>query len=124
MRDKQIEMHELAKQMSEAISTAVEQRYIEDEAKLEAVLRANGWRKASDVAREIFEEIEEALDGELCKEDERERIAWMESDMREHAIHHYAGDKLETLMTAFDLLKKMHLGEDINAPTKESEGEG
>ena len=59
MRDKQIEMHELAKQMSEAISTAVEQRYIEDEAKLEAVLRANGWRKASDVARKIFEEIED-----------------------------------------------------------------
>ena len=60
-RDKQIEMHELAKQMSEAISTAVEQRYIEDEAKLEAVLRANGWRKASDVAREIFRDIYRSL---------------------------------------------------------------
>lgn len=57
-RDKQTEIHELAKQMSEAISTEVEQRYIEDEAKLEAVLIANGWRKATDFAREIFEEIE------------------------------------------------------------------
>lgn len=62
MIDKQIEMHELAKQMSEAISTAVEQRYIEDEAKLEAVLRANGWRKVTDVAREIFEEVMQALE--------------------------------------------------------------
>jgi hypothetical protein len=57
-RDKQIEMHELAKQMSEAISTAVEQRYIEDEAKLEAVLRANGWRKAPEVIEDLFEEFE------------------------------------------------------------------
>ena len=60
-RDKQTEIHELAKQMSEAISTAVEQRYIEDEAKLQAVLIENGWRKASDVAKEIFEEIKEIL---------------------------------------------------------------
>ena len=65
----------------------------------------------SDVVRDIFEEIEEVLDDELCKEDERERIAWMESDMREHAIHHYAGDKIETLMTAFDLLKKKYESE-------------
>lgn len=57
-RDKQIEIHELAKQMSEAISTAVEQRYIEDEAKLEAVLRANGWRKAPEVIEDLFEEFE------------------------------------------------------------------
>ena len=61
-RDKQNEIHELAKQMSEAISTEVEERYIEDEAKLRAVLIENGWRKASEVAREIFEEIENALD--------------------------------------------------------------
>ena len=57
-RDKQTEIHELAKQMSEAISTAIEERYIEDEAKLQAVLIANGWRKASDLAEEIFAEIE------------------------------------------------------------------
>lgn len=51
--DKQNEIHELAKQMSEAISTAVEQRYIEDEAKLQAVLRANGWVKAEEIFAEI-----------------------------------------------------------------------
>lgn len=36
-KDKQKEIHELAKQMSEAISTEVEQKYIMEEAKLEAV---------------------------------------------------------------------------------------
>ena len=56
-RNKQREIHDLAKQMSEAISTAVEQRYIEDEAKLRAVLIENGWRKASEVAEEIFGKI-------------------------------------------------------------------
>lgn len=57
-RDKQTEIHELAKQMSEAISTAVEERYIEDEAKLRAVLIESGWRKASEVAEEIFDDLE------------------------------------------------------------------
>jgi hypothetical protein len=57
-RDKQTEIHELSKQMSEAISTAVEQRYIENEVKLQAVLRANGWVKAE----EIFAEIDKKLD--------------------------------------------------------------
>lgn len=52
-RDKQTEIHELSKQMGEAISTAVEQRYIEDEAKLQAVLRANGWVKAEEIFAEI-----------------------------------------------------------------------
>ena len=55
--DKQNEIHELAKQMSEAISTEVEQKYIMEEAKLEAVLRANGWVKAE----EIFAEMERIL---------------------------------------------------------------
>lgn len=58
-RDKQNEIHELAKQMSEAISTAVEQRYIEDEAKLRAVLIENGWRESSEVASDIFAEIDD-----------------------------------------------------------------
>lgn len=56
-RDKQTEIHELAKQMSEAISTAVEQKYIMEEAKLEAVLRANGWVKAEKIFAEMREEL-------------------------------------------------------------------
>lgn len=42
------EMRDLAKLMGEAISTERERRYIEDEAKLEAVLRENGWSKQSE----------------------------------------------------------------------------
>lgn len=57
-RDKQTEIHEIAKRMSDAISTETEHRYIKDERKLEAVLKENGWCKASDLAEEIFAEIE------------------------------------------------------------------
>ena len=59
MKDKQIEeMRYLADEMGKAISNEYEKRVLADERKLEAVLKENGWRKASDVAREIFEEIE------------------------------------------------------------------
>lgn len=57
-RDKQTEIHEIAKRMSEAISTEMEHRYISDERKLEAALKENGWCKASDLAEEIFAEID------------------------------------------------------------------
>lgn len=54
-----------------------------------------GYRKASDVAREIFEEIEDVLNN----------------------IGYF--DEID-----FRSLKKKYLGEDINVNTKESEGEG
>ena len=57
-RDKQTEIHEIAKRMSEAISTEMELRYISDERKLEAALKENGWCKASDLAEEIFAELD------------------------------------------------------------------
>ena len=58
-RDKQIsEMRYLADEMGKAISTEYERRVLADERKLEEVLKANGYRKASEVAEEIFEEIE------------------------------------------------------------------
>ena len=61
-RDKQIEeMRHLADEMGKAISTEYEKRVLADERKLEAVLIENGWRKASDVASEIFEEIDKLL---------------------------------------------------------------
>lgn len=57
-RDKQNEeMRYLADEMGKAISTEYEKRVLADERKLEAVLKANGWRKSTDLAREIFEEI-------------------------------------------------------------------
>ena len=52
---KQIEeMRYLADEMGNAISTAIAQRYLADEGKLEAVLKANGWRKASEVVDEFI----------------------------------------------------------------------
>lgn len=66
MKDKYIEeMRHLADEMGKAISNEYEKRVLADERKLEAVLIANGWRKASEVAREIFEEIEKALDNSV-----------------------------------------------------------
>ena len=57
-RDKQIEeMRHLADEMGKAISNEYERRVLADERKLEAVLKENGWRKASDIIDEIFEEI-------------------------------------------------------------------
>ena len=52
------EMRRLADKMQDVISTAVSQKIISDERKLREVLYENGYRKASEVAREIFEEIE------------------------------------------------------------------
>ena len=63
-RDKQTEIHEIAKRMSEAISTEMEHRYISDERKLEAALKENGWCKASDLAEEIFAEMHQSIKAE------------------------------------------------------------
>jgi DNA polymerase elongation subunit (family B) len=61
-----------------------------------------GYRKASDVAREIFEEIEHKLPIRIVIE----------------------GELVYNANIVLEELKKKYLGEDINAPTKESEGEG
>ena len=53
------EMRKIADEMQKAISDGYRRTVLADERKLEAVLKENGWRKASEVAREIFEEIEE-----------------------------------------------------------------
>lgn len=55
------EMRKIADEMQEAISSEYRRRVIADERKLEAILKENGWRKASDVAEEIFAEIETSL---------------------------------------------------------------
>lgn len=60
--NKQIEeMRYLADEMGKAISTEIKIRYLEDERKLEAVLKANGWHKQSEVVEKIFGEIYEVL---------------------------------------------------------------
>lgn len=62
-KEKQIEeMRCLADEMGKAISTEYEKRVLADERKLEAVLKENGWRKASEVAREIIADIATVLE--------------------------------------------------------------
>ncbi len=73
----------------------------------------------AEVAREIFEEIEEGLKYEIDLEDKRGRNAWAQGDVSGFQTHDYAEDKLDTLLTALSLLKKKYTGgEDTNVPAK------
>lgn len=95
-RDKQIEeMRYLADEMGKAISTELEKRYLADEQKLEEVLKANGWCKASDLAEEIFAAVDEMM----------ELVVAM------------TGLEL-TYMGKYAELKKKYIGEDTNVLTK------
>lgn len=101
-RDKQNdEMRYLADEMGKAISTELEKRYLADERKLEEVLKANGWCKASDLAEEIFAEIEASA-----------------------KVKYWRGGGLvvfEVNGEDFAELKKKYIGKDTNVTTKESE---
>jgi hypothetical protein len=90
MRDKQIE------EMAEFLynNRPWPELWEEDAQDIAKVLCNAGYRKKSDVAREIFEEIEDVINN----------------------IGYF--DEID-----FRSLKKKYLGEDINAPTKESEGD-
>ena len=65
-----------------------------------------GYRKASDVAREIFAEIDKALDNSV--ETERFKGSWF---------------NLHKFMQRLAELKKKYIGKDTNVTTKESESE-
>jgi len=56
-----VTMTELARLMGEAISTERERRHIENEAKLEQVLREQGWCKRSEAYVEFSEEITQCI---------------------------------------------------------------
>lgn len=62
----------------------------------------------TDVAREIFEEIFEALQGEIDEEDKLGRNAWEIGDTAGYHIHQYAEEKLDTLQIALSLYKKKY----------------
>ena len=65
----------------------------------------------SEVAREIFAEIEEALQYEKDLEDKNGRDAWDKGDTVGFHIHDYAEDKLETILVALSLFKKKYTEE-------------
>ena len=103
-------------------------RYI-DADDLKAVIKANDWSNPvvpdvvcliidrslvadvapkSEVAREIFAEIDEALQYEIDIEDTRGRNAWAQGDVSGFQTHEYAEDKLDTIKIALSLFKKKY----------------
>lgn len=59
------EMHKIVNEMQEAISDECCRRVLEDERKLEAALRENGWCKSSDVVKDIIETLTQLKDDYL-----------------------------------------------------------
>lgn len=80
-------------------------------------LYAKGYRKASDVATEILDDIMDALTGESIEEEKKANSALEAQDTISYDIFSYANDKLETLLTALGIFKKLYLKK------YESEGE-
>lgn len=67
-----------------------------------------GYRKASDVAREIFEEIIEALADEQITEAQKASAALEAQDTLSYEVFNYAEDKLGTIVLALSLCKKKY----------------
>lgn len=67
-----------------------------------------GYRKASDVAEEIFAEIIEALVEERIAEERKANSALEAQDTASYEVYNYAEDKLGTLVTALSLYKKKY----------------
>ena len=73
-----------------------------------------GYRKASDVAREIFAEIIEALTEERITEYQKSNSALEAQDTTSYEVYSYAEDKLATIITALKLYKKKYESEEKN----------
>ena len=76
-----------------------------------------GYRKASEVAREIFEEIENAL--ELLQKAVRE--GRKNDSIKYQQLHDGRILSIEAIKYFIAEFKKKYIGEDINVTTKESE---
>ena len=63
-------------------------------------------KSKTEVARELFDEIIDALRGEIDEEDKRGRAAWDVGDTTGYQIHQYAEEKLETIVLALQIYKK------------------
>lgn len=70
----------------------------------------NGYEKgASDTAKEILDELLDAVQSEREAEDKLGRRAWEESDTVGYHIHQYAEEKLGTFETALSIFKNLYL---------------
>lgn len=93
------------------LTSAIHAQVSCDYCKISEFLVNAGYRKASEVAREIFEEIEKRLDG----------ITIVMGRLDSLRTYHKTLDKV---MANVAELKKKYTGEDTNVLTKETEGEG
>lgn len=102
------EMRHLTDEMSKAISTEYKKRVLADERKLEAVLKENGWRKASEVAREIFDEIDNLLLITIGIIDESLDNAVRENNFVVASVMSNNRSLVDTLRTAISVRKKKY----------------
>lgn len=76
----------------------------------EAINTGRQYGKA-EAAREIIDDILEALQGESDLENTRGREDWEKGDTEGYHIHQYAEDKLDALVIALSLYKKKYTGD-------------
>lgn len=80
-----------------------------------------GYRKQSETASEIIDEIIDALQGEKDAEEKLVSNAWDASDTVGYHIHQYAEEKLDTLIIALSIYKReytqeQNIGKTITVP--------
>lgn len=113
MRDKQIE--EMEKIIQPILDNCWAKDFFPNSDEIAENLYNAGYRKAS----EIFEEIEKSIANlEYKVNTPRKTVKVEELKAQVNWVLH------EVVPNTIAELKKKYLGEDINAPTKESEGEG
>lgn len=115
-RDKQIE------EMADEIKIAHdEQKYLTSDKSIKAIakhLYNSGYRKSTDLAEEIFAEIEEIVAKEIHRCDS---MRAKEKDATERIYWEGGRHSLQQARYWLAELKKKYIGKDINVRTKESE---
>ena len=87
-------------------------------------LYEKGYRKAEDVAREIFEEIETAFDEMIEEATDQLLSARLECDVKAVKTMEYGIDVIRLVhRTLKKSLKKKYIGEDTNVLTNTEDGE-
>jgi hypothetical protein len=85
-------------------------------------LTAKGYRKASEVAREIFEEFHNMLLKIIRVVDDELEKAIRNNDEEAKFVPACTKETLQCVMLCLDELKKKYIGKDTNATTKMEEG--
>lgn len=115
-RDKQID--EIYEDLVEIFDEEYNKRNLITPQNTAEKLVDKGYRKSTDLAREIFEEIERAFFKHYD-----EQVTYSSPTLPYHS-REAVGFSLNVLFMGIEKLKKKYIGEDTNVLTKESEGEG